>query len=125
MNVRLYAAFRKPFVPPSKSLSLVVRSISYGGEEHPADQKRTIVVPVARLPLKDATAIQRFKVLAGPRWSHDAPSDSGIDPNEGDHEHGYFKIACEDFRKAAMNLKWASDTLDRLIASANVRSFIL
>lgn len=113
-------AYRKRFLPPSKSLPLVVRSVSYGGEEHPVDQKRTIVVPVARLPLKDAAAVHRFKVFAGPRWSTEAPRDSGFDLSEGDDEHGYFKISCEDFPKAAMNLKWASDTLDRLIVAANV-----
>lgn len=98
-----------------------MRSISYGGEEHPADQKRTIVVPVARLPLKDDAAIHKFKLLAGTRWSVEAPRDSGIhSDNEGGYEHGYFKISCEDFPKAAMNLKWASDTLDRLLTAANV-----
>ncbi|KAI8980734.1 mitochondrial ribosomal subunit protein-domain-containing protein [Trametes punicea] len=112
-------AYRKPFVPPDASQPLVVRSISYGGEPHPAAVKRTIVVPVARLPLKNEEAIHKFKVLAGVRWTPDPPTDSGINPEENGGEHGYFKISCEDFPKPAMNLKWASDTLDRLLAAAN------
>ncbi|GBE77818.1 hypothetical protein SCP_0107000 [Sparassis crispa] len=112
-------AYRQLFVPPSSSTPLIVRSISFGGEEHPAVQKRTIVVPISHLPLRDASAIHKFKVLAGPRWSPEPPRDSGIGLNEGDEEHGYFKISCEDFPKAAMNLKWASDALDRMLAEAN------
>ncbi|KAI0830590.1 mitochondrial ribosomal subunit protein-domain-containing protein [Trametes gibbosa] len=112
-------AYRKPFVPPDSSLPLIVRSISYGGEPHPAAAKRTIVVPVARLPLKNEAAIHKFKVLAGVRWTPDAPTDAGVNAEESGGEHGYFKISCEDFPKAAMNLKWASDTLDRLLATAN------
>ena len=121
---RQRAAYRKPFVPPDASNPLVIRSISYGGEQHPAAAKRTIVVPVAKLPLQNADAIHKFKVLAGVRWTPDPPTDSGIGPEESGHEHGYFKIACEDFPKDAMNLKWASDTLDRLLAAANVRDTI-
>ncbi|KAJ3010808.1 hypothetical protein NUW54_g2368 [Trametes sanguinea] len=112
-------AYRKPFVPPDASQPLVVRSISYGGESHPAMAKRTIVVPVARLPLKNEQAIHKFKLLAGVRWTPDLPTNSGIGPEEGGGEHGYFKISVEDFPKAAMNLKWASDTIDRLLAAAN------
>ena len=114
-------AYRKLFVPPNSSNPLVVRSISYGGEEHPATAKRTIVVPVAKLPLKTEQAIHKFKVLAGVRWSPDVPKDAGISLTEGGSEHGFFKISVEDFPKAAMNLKWASDTLDRLLTEANVR----
>lgn len=116
------SAYRRPFVPPNSSNPLVIRSISYGGEPHPAAAKSTIVVPVARLPLKNEQAVHKFKVLAGVRWSPEPPTDSGLTPEEGGAEHGYFKIACEDFPKAPMNLKWASDTLDRLLAAANVRS---
>ncbi|KAI0721370.1 hypothetical protein C8T65DRAFT_631472 [Cerioporus squamosus] len=110
-------AYRKPFVPPDASNPLVIRTISYGGEQHPAAVKRTIVVP-------NADAIHKFKVLAGVRWTPHPPADSGIGPAESGSEHGFFKIACEDFPKGAMNLKWASDTLDRLLVAANVRVFI-
>ena len=83
-------AYRKPFVPPDASQPLVVRSISYGGEPHPAAAKRTIVVPVARLPLNGEAAIHKFKVLAGVRWTPDPPTDSGINAEESGGEHGYF-----------------------------------
>ncbi|KAI0080307.1 hypothetical protein K474DRAFT_1590200 [Panus rudis PR-1116 ss-1] len=112
-------AYRKPFNPPGPDRPLVVRSISYGGEQHPATAKRTIVVPVSRLPLKDEKAIHAFKLLAGVRWTPEPPSDAGIGADETGREHGYFKLACEDFPKGPMNLKWASDTLDKLIEAAN------
>ncbi|KAH8102543.1 mitochondrial ribosomal subunit protein-domain-containing protein [Cristinia sonorae] len=112
-------AYRRPFVPPPPTSPLIIRSISYGNEEHPADRKRVIVAPVSQLPLTDDDARARFKLLAGVRWSPEPPKDAGVAPHEND-EWGYFKLSCENFPKAAMNLKWASDTLDRLIAQANV-----
>lgn len=115
-------AFRKPFVPPPPSHPLVLRSITFGGEDHPVLRKRTIVTPVSRLPLKNKAAIHKFKLVAGVRWTPDLPKDAGFGPaeDEEDGEHGYFKISCEDFPEPAMNLKWASDILDKLIAEANV-----
>ncbi|KAH9837028.1 mitochondrial ribosomal subunit protein-domain-containing protein, partial [Rhodofomes roseus] len=112
-------AYRKPFVPPSPATPLVVRSIAYGGEDHPAIRKRTVVVPVARLPLKDEAAIHKFKLLAGTRWTPEPPANSGVSPLEETQEHGYFSISCEDFPVGAQNLKWASDALDRLLTEAN------
>lgn len=109
-------------MPPPPSQPLVVRSISYGGEEHPVTAKRTIVTPVSRLPLKNEAAIHKFKLLAGVRWSIEPPKDGGIGLSEmeASGEHGYFKISCEDFPQPAMNLKWASDVIDRLVAEAIV-----
>lgn len=78
------------------------------------------MVPVAHLPLQDKDAIHTFKLLAGPRWSPEPPRDAGVGPEEIGREHGYFKISCEDYPKGPMNLKWISDTLDRLIMEANV-----
>ncbi|KAI0734622.1 mitochondrial ribosomal subunit protein-domain-containing protein [Fomitopsis betulina] len=112
-------AYRKPFVPPSAAAPLVVRSITYGGEDHPATLKRAITVPISRLPLKDKSAVHKFKVLAGPRWTLEPPANSGISPLEQDQEHGYITISCEDFPMAAQNMKWASDALDRLLTEAN------
>ncbi|TCD63320.1 hypothetical protein EIP91_005666 [Steccherinum ochraceum] len=111
-------AHRRPFIPPSSSSPLIVRSISYGGEEHPADRKRVIVAPVSKLPLADDEARKRFKLLSGVRWTPEPPKDGGCGPHESD-EWGFFKLSCESFPKPAMNLKWASDTLDRLVAEAN------
>ncbi|KAJ7103606.1 mitochondrial ribosomal subunit protein-domain-containing protein [Mycena belliarum] len=110
-------AYRKPFVPPDDA-PLVVRSINYAGEEHPATAKRVIVAAVDSLPLKDKDAIHRIKILAGPRWTPNPPKDGGISGLE-EWRNGYIKIACEDFPEPAMNLKWASDTMDRLVAHAN------
>lgn len=115
-------AFRKPFIPPTSKTPLVVRSMSYGGEEHPATVKRVLTVAVSQLPLKDERAIHKFCLLAGVRWSPTPPKDAGIKPGES-AEHGYVKISCEDFPEPAMNLKWVSDRLDDLIKEANVRSF--
>ncbi|KAJ7225602.1 mitochondrial ribosomal subunit protein-domain-containing protein [Mycena pura] len=110
-------AYRKPFIPPPDA-PLVVRSFDYGGEEHPATAKRAIVAAVNSLPLMDKDAIHRIKVLAGPRWTPHPPADGGISGLE-EWKDGYIKIACEDFPQPAMNLKWASDTVDRLVAHAN------
>lgn len=82
--------------------------------------KRTIVAPVARLSLKNDAAKHKFKLIAGARWTPEPPRDSGIGASEDSGSHGYVKISCEDFPQPAMNLKWASDALDRLIAEANV-----
>ena len=101
-----------------------MRSISYGAEEHPATVKRCITVPVALLPLKDKRAIYKARLIAGVRWSPEPPKNSGLKPGECG-EHGYIHISCETFPEAAMNLKWASDVLDRLIAEANVLTILL
>lgn len=82
--------------------------------------KRVVVVPVALLPLKDDAARHSLKLIAGTRWTPTPPRDSGIGSDEPGGEHGYVKISCEDFPRPAMNLKWASDALDRLVEKANV-----
>jgi small subunit ribosomal protein S35 len=113
-------AFRKPFVPPTDAAPLLVRSITYVGEEnHPVTPKRVIVAPLSKLPLVSPAAIHKFKLLAGARWTIEPPKDGGFSDAEKSDKHGFIKISCEDFPKAAMNLKWASDALDRLITEAN------
>lgn len=96
-----------------------MRSLDYAGEKHPATAKRVIVVSVDELPLQSANAIHKIKLLAGPRWTPNPPADSGVSGLDI-WDNGYIKISCEDFPRPAMNLKWASDTLDRLITEANV-----
>ena len=115
--------FRKPFTPPTNQ-PLIVRSIDYAGEKHPATTKRTVVVAVGQLPLKNADAIHKFKILAGVRWTPHPPKDGGVGPRETGREHGYIKISCEDFPQSAQNLKWISDVIDKLIAEANVSDII-
>ncbi|KAG6828712.1 hypothetical protein H0H92_007020 [Tricholoma furcatifolium] len=111
-------AYRKPFIPPTPETPLIVRSVDYAGEEHPATAKRVIVVPVDQLPLDSAAAVHKLRLLAGSRWTLDPPADAGVrkDSNWGS---GYIKISCESFPNPAMNLKWASDALDRLVSEAN------
>ena len=116
----MISEFREPFVPPPTDRPIVVRSIDYGGEEHPATTKRSVVVAVSRLPLKDAKARHVLKLLAGPRWSPTPPRDAGIGPNEAHEYDGYIKISCEDFPQPGMNLKWISDVLDKMVEEANV-----
>ncbi|KAJ8702490.1 37S ribosomal protein S24, mitochondrial [Pleurotus ostreatus] len=111
-------AFRKPFVPPDSSTPLHVRSLDYAGEEHPAALKRVLVVAVDDLPLAGQHAVHKLKLLAGPRWTPNPPTDAGVSRDK-EWGNGYVKISCEDFPKPAMNLKWASDALDRLVAAAN------
>jgi len=82
-------------------------------------QVNVIVVPVAHLPLKNDAARHSLKLIAGSRWTPTPPRDSGIGNDEPGGDHGYVKIACEDFQRSAMNLKWASDALDRLIEEAD------
>ncbi|KAL4070868.1 mitochondrial ribosomal subunit protein-domain-containing protein [Scleroderma citrinum] len=121
-EMRQLVALRKPFVPPSASTPLVIRSVDYAGEKHPVTVKRSVVVPVAHLPLKNEVAIHRAKLLAGVRWSEEPPKDSGVAGNSEEGVHGYIKISCEDFSRPSMNLKWISDTIDRLVAEANSES---
>ncbi|KAG6898070.1 hypothetical protein C0992_006548 [Termitomyces sp. T32_za158] len=106
-------AYRKPYIPPTSETPLIVRSIDYAGEEHPATNKRVMVVAVDELPLRDESAVHKLKLLAGPRWTPHPPTDAGVQKNVP-WGNGYVKISCEDFPKPAMNLKWASDALDRL-----------
>jgi small subunit ribosomal protein S35 len=136
MHEYLLAAFRKPFVPPSLSQEpIILRSLSYGGENHPATKKAVLVAPVSRLGLENPQAIRKFKLLAGVRWSPDAPLDAGLSPQEvstlrqrkilesGHDGHGFFKISHEGFPELQMNLKWCSDTLENLISEAKVGPF--
>lgn len=120
----VHLAIRKSFVPPPDSLPLVVRSISYSGEDHPATKKRVIVAAVSQLPLQSPQALHKLKLLAGTRWSDKPPRDSGIGIEEDKRigKHGYIKLSCEDFPEPAMNLKWGSDILDNLLKEANVCS---
>ncbi|KAJ3734748.1 mitochondrial ribosomal subunit protein-domain-containing protein [Lentinula guzmanii] len=110
-------AYRKPFVVPKDS-PLIVRSLEYGGEDHPATSKRVVVVAVDDLPMTDKHSVHKIKLLAGPRWSLKPPANSGVSDLKS-WGNGFIKISCEDFLHPAQNLKWISDTLDRLIGEAN------
>lgn len=92
----------------------------YQGEYHPAMEKRVIVVPVDKLPLENEQAVHKLKLIAGSRWTPEPTKDAGVGGLE-EWGNGFIKISCEDFPNAAQNLKWASDTLDKLVVEANVR----
>ncbi|KAF5355931.1 hypothetical protein D9756_004147 [Leucocoprinus leucothites] len=111
-------ALRKPFVPPTSKEPLIARSTDYLSN-HPVQRKRSIVVAVDDLPLKDEMSKKRLIMLAGPRWAPNPPVDAGIS-KYADWGSGFVKIACEDYPHPAQNLKWISDTLDKLIERANV-----
>lgn len=112
-------AYRKPFIPPTSLTPVILRSMHYQGESHPAVIKRVIVVPVDQLPLSGEQAIHKIKLLAGSRWTPNPPKDSGVGLNE-EWKNGFIKISCESFPRASMNWSWASDTLDKLVDVANV-----
>lgn len=57
--------------------------------------------------LATPAALHKFKLLAGPRYDPDTDT---------------IKISSDSFPSVEMNIKWASDALDRLIAAAEVRS---
>lgn len=103
---------------------LIVRSLNYQGEPHPVTIKRVIVAALDELPLKGESALHKFKLLAGPRWTPVPPADAGVS-DLADWGNGFIKISCENFPKPSMNLKWASDTLNKLISEANVRISVL
>ncbi|EGO05226.1 hypothetical protein SERLA73DRAFT_44977 [Serpula lacrymans var. lacrymans S7.3] len=111
--------FRKPFIPPTASTPLIVRSVDFAGEEHPLTAKRAVVVPVAHLPLNGPDAIHKLQILSGVRWTPDPPRDSGFGGDSDAAKHGFIKISCEDFPKSPMNLKWISDVICRLVTEAN------
>lgn len=102
----------------------------------PAAAHRTLVVPVARLGLRDAAAINRAKLIAGPRWSPGFPSTGmlyaddelsmkphanwfGADFKNIGRE-GWIKFTSDRFPTARMNRKFLSDALEKLVAAANV-----
>lgn len=121
LEVPQLQAFRRPFVPPPSDKYLTHRQLWYGGEEHPAEKKAVIVVPVSKLPLTQPSAIHKFKLIAGTRWSRERPKDSGFSSHELESlgEQGFIKISCEDTPDHGLNLKWCSDVLDRMVKESN------
>lgn len=111
-------------MPPTSARPLIVRSVDHLGENNPLQNKKTMVVAVDDLPLKDDMAKKRFVLLAGPRWTPSPPADAGISKS-ADWGTGFIKIACEDYPQPAMNLKWISDTVDKLVEKANVGVYVL
>ncbi|KAG8933887.1 hypothetical protein FRC01_006501 [Tulasnella sp. 417] len=121
LEVPQLKAFRRPFVPPPSDKYLTHRQLWYGGEEHPAERKAVIVVPVSKLPLAKPSAVHTFKLLAGPRWTRECPKDAGFSSGELESlgGQGFIKISCEDMPDHGLNLKWCSDVLDRMVTESN------
>ncbi|KAG8921997.1 hypothetical protein FRC00_007965 [Tulasnella sp. 408] len=124
LEVPQLKAFRRPFVPPPSNKYLTTRQLWYGGEEHPAERKAVVVVPVSKLPLSKPSAIHKFKLLAGPRWTRECPKDAGLSSGELEslRKEGFVKVSCEDLPDHGLNLKWCSDVLDRMVKESNVSS---
>lgn len=132
VNKSYTTAQRKTFSPPKGSIRFT-QIIDLSEPTSPIHNKRVLIAPVSTLPLADADAIQRIKLLAGPRWSP-VPFNSGSDSKltlnaEAGHgagaphaqsKDGWIKISEERFEDGAMNRKSASDVLDKLIEAANV-----
>ncbi|RKP15353.1 mitochondrial ribosomal subunit protein-domain-containing protein [Piptocephalis cylindrospora] len=98
----LLAQFAQPYQPPKESAILRIRTIDYLGEKHPLEYKVVLQVSPSKLGLTP-TQLHKFLILAGPRY----------DPIRKE-----LKISSERYQNRTMNLKWASNTLDRLIAEA-------
>lgn len=112
------AALRQPYSPPSQAQCLQFRFQHYQGEPHPAARKVVLSVDVDQLAktgaLKDAQSKHKLLLLAGSRFHAKA--------NDVDADKGEIKISCERFPNERQNMKWCSDTLDKLVHEANVRS---
>lgn len=125
-----FLAFRKEFVPPSKENMLRFRSLNYQGEAHPATRKSVVTVQVKDLfesgKLDSSLAARRkLLLLAGVRWDPMGEEINYEDLRLLEKEAiekglGMIKISSERFPEERMNLKWCSDTIDKLIEEANV-----
>lgn len=97
----------------------MTRTIDLSDPESPLQQKAVLLTPVSALPLEGADALQRFKLLAGPRWTPGMPGRLEAEPVGGAGKDGYFKLSEETYETVRMNRKSASDMLERLVAAAN------
>ncbi|KAI9225939.1 MAG: mitochondrial ribosomal subunit protein-domain-containing protein [Piptocephalis tieghemiana] len=94
--------FAQTYTPPKESAILRLRTIDYPAEDHPLQHKVVLQVSPSKLGLTP-TQLHKFLLLAGPRY----------DPAREE-----LKISSERYQNRTLNLKWASDALDRLIAEA-------
>lgn len=128
---------RKAFQPPTAPIR-IRSTIDLANPSSSAQQKQVLLVPVAALPLKSPEAIHRAKHIAGPRWSpgRPGPGELELETEQGLREagvlavkggadigkHGWIKMSEETFPDARMNRRRLGDTLERLVAAANVCS---
>lgn len=120
------AKFRQPFVPPSPDAHLIVKThddmdFHYGqADSQRPNRKVTVKLNLSRFPklIESPEAMHKIKLLAGIRWT--APSiRSSFDTNEHyDDPNGSITIACDKYPTRAMNERWCSETVDRLLTAA-------
>lgn len=89
-------------------------------ESQRPNRKVTVKLNLSRFPVLAASpeAMHRIKLLAGSRWT--APRlRSPFDTHDHyDDPHGSVTIACDKYPNRAMNERWCSETVDRLLAAA-------
>lgn len=119
----LCSAQAKPFQKPKGAIRLS-STIDLSDPTSPYHTKAVLLAPVSKLPLQNATAIHRLKLLAGPRWSPGQPGKNENDfedtKDDGEGKEGWVKISEETWKEGRMNRKSASDILERLVNAANV-----
>lgn len=122
MRLTLHAAQAKPFKTPTANQSIRIRStldLSY--PTSPVHRKSVLIAPVDSLPLKGKDAIQRIKLLAGPRWTPGYPGkDEQRTASSGEELGGWIKIAEERFPDARANRWNVGQMLEKLVETANV-----
>lgn len=125
------SALRKEYTPPDKENILRFRSHHYQGEAHPSTRKSVVTVQVADLfnsgKLHSTAARKKLLLLAGVRWDalgkeSEYKDEQALEVAVLEEGIGRIKISCERFPEERMNLKWCSDTIDKLIEEANVSS---
>lgn len=109
----------KKFQPPKGQIR-VTRTVDLSDPDSPLQQKAVVIAPVSSLPLEGSDALQRLKVLAGPRWTPGWPGrHEGETPSSELGKDGFVKISEETYATMRMNRKSASDMLERLVQAAN------
>ncbi|KAG0152133.1 hypothetical protein CROQUDRAFT_719395 [Cronartium quercuum f. sp. fusiforme G11] len=120
------AKFRQPFVPPDPNAHLIVKThddmeFHHGqADSQRPNRKVTVRLNLSRFPelIASPEAMHKIKLIAGARWT--APTiRSAFDTNEHyDDPHGSVTIACDKYPSRAMNERWCSETVNRLLVAA-------
>ncbi|KAK4683744.1 hypothetical protein P7C73_g6484, partial [Tremellales sp. Uapishka_1] len=103
------------FTPPTSAIK-ISSTIDLADPSSVYHTKKVLTAPLSALPLNGKDAVQRFKLIAGPRWTPGAP---GRHEREAEGE-GWIKISEERFKDGRQNRKSVSDMLERLVEAANV-----
>ncbi|KAK6906512.1 hypothetical protein I204_00681 [Kwoniella mangroviensis CBS 8886] len=120
----LRAANKTTFTPPTSSIRLT-STIDLSSPSSKFHTKAVLLVPISSLKLSSPDAVQRIKLLAGPRWTPGRPGKEEFLPNGGaiaqseEGKEGWIKIAEERFGNSRQNRIEVSNILDRLVRAAN------